>query len=263
MSENLNTQFVKMNVDQGIALVTIAHPPVNSLSPQVVRELDLIFRSVSENNQIRVLVLTGEGEKIFVAGADIKSMQAMNPTEAEQMARDGQRAFHQLETMHPVTICALNGLALGGGLELAMACDLRVCSDRAKLGQPEINLGIIPGFGGTQRLTRLVGASRAKEMILTGDPIDAAQALQWGLVNQVVPATETLAKAMELATKLAAKAPIALHYANKCINRASQMELEDGLKYEAASFGVIFGTQDKTEGITAFLDKRTATFKGH
>lgn len=260
MTENLNTRFVKLEVDQRVALITMDNAPVNALSPEVIRELDLIIQAVKDNSKIDVVVLTGNGDKAFVAGADIKAMKDFTPQEAEEMAKHGQMVFQHIQDMYKVVICAINGLALGGGLELAMACDIRICSSTAKLGQPEINLGIIPGFGGTQRLPRLIGVAQAKELLLTGDMIDAERAYDLGLVNHITAPQDVLKVAKEMANKIASKGSESLHYIQKCVDKGVDMPLEEGLALEATSFGVIFGTPDKTEGINAFLEKRAPQF---
>lgn len=258
----IKTEFVTLERRENVALVTIQHPPVNALSPQVVTELNTAFKAVEENPELRALVLTGAGPKIFVAGADIKAMAGMTPAQAEELAHNGQAALNRLESMPKLTICAMNGLALGGGLELAMACDLRLAAPHAKMGQPEINLGIIPGFGGTQRLPRIVGIGRAMEMLLTGDPIAAEQAERWGLVNAVLPAEELLDKALEMAAKAASKAPVATRLIQDAVYAGLEKSLHQGLRLEAEHFGKVFKTEDKDEGISAFLEKRAPVFKG-
>lgn len=245
-----------------VATVTIQHPPVNALSPAVVKELGQAFAELAANTEVGAVVLTGAGPKIFVAGADIKAMSEMDPAAAEQLARDGQAAIDQLASMPKLTICALNGLALGGGLELAMACDLRLAVDHAKVGQPEINLGIIPGFGGTQRLPRIVGVGRAMEMLISGDPISAAQAKAYGLVNEVYSAEELMPAAMKLAQKAAAQAPVAVKLIKAAVYEGLAGTLAVGLDHEAKAFHEVFTTEDKNEGIQAFLGKRAPSFKG-
>ncbi|PIQ25607.1 hypothetical protein COW36_21435 [bacterium (Candidatus Blackallbacteria) CG17_big_fil_post_rev_8_21_14_2_50_48_46] len=258
----LKQNYVKLEIQEKVALVTMDHPPVNSLSPAVVDELDEVLRYLETQDQVLFVVLTGAGPKIFVAGADIKAMAGMNPEQAEQLAETGQRALNRLEDMAKLTICAINGLALGGGLELAMACDLRICADHAKMGQPEINLGIIPGFGGTQRLPRIIGSARALEMLLSGDPIDAQTAYAWGLVNHVTSAEELLPKAMGLAKTVASKAPVASALIHSSVAEGLTKPLHQGLRLEVQNFHKVFASEDKTEGITAFVEKRAAVWKG-
>lgn len=258
----MELQFVTIEVNEGVALVTLNHPPVNALSPKVVDELEAAFKTIEADPQVRAVVLTGHGPKIFVAGADIKAMMGMNSAQAEELALTGQAALNRLQNMPKLSICAINGMALGGGLELAMACDIRLCAEHATLGQPEINLGIIPGFGGTQRLTRFVGIARAKEMLLTGDPINAQTALEWGLVNHVLPADQVLPKAMEIAHKVAAKAPVAQQLIHDAVERGIEMPLANALRVEADNFRKVFETEDKNEGIRAFVEKRAPQFQG-
>ena len=255
-------QFVQMEITDRVALVTINHPPVNSLSPQVISDLDTVLKSIEANDEIGAVVLTGAGPKIFVAGADIKAMSAMTPEQAEDLAHTGQATLNRLEDMPKLTICAINGLALGGGLELAMACDMRICAEHAKMGQPEINLGIIPGFGGTQRLPRIVGVGRAMQMLLSGDPIDAATANAWGLVNAVLPADQLLEAALKLAHTAASKAPVAVKLIQQAVYQGIDKPLQQGLHCEVQSFRKVFETEDKNEGIAAFLEKRSPDFKG-
>lgn len=258
----MELQYVKLERKERVALITIDHAPVNALSPQVVAELDQAFQTIENDPEVGAVVLTGAGPKIFVAGADIKAMSGMNADQAEDLAVTGQATLNRLEQMPKMTICAINGLALGGGLELAMACDLRLAASHAKMGQPEINLGIIPGFGGTQRLPRIIGVGRAMEMLLGGDPISAEQANAWGLVNAVYPAEELLDKALELAHKVAAKAPVATRLIQELVYQGLDGTLQQGLAAEAAAFKEVFQSEDKNEGIAAFIEKRAPQFKG-
>ncbi len=255
-------QYLDIQHSDRVATVTIQHPPVNALSPAVVTELGQAFKALAENADVGAVVLTGAGPKIFVAGADIKAMSQMDAAAAEQLARDGQAAIDQLASMPKLTICAMNGLALGGGLELAMACDLRLAAEHAKMGQPEINLGIIPGFGGTQRLPRIVGVGRAMEMLINGDPISASQAKTYGLVNEVYAADELLPAAMGMAKKAAAQAPVAVKLIKQAVYEGLSGTLAAGLDHEAKAFHEVFTTEDKSEGIAAFVEKRKAEFKG-
>jgi len=211
---------------------------------------------------VRVVVITGAGEKAFVAGADINELAEQTPASGRAHAIRGQQVFELLESLGKPTIAAINGYALGGGCELAMACTLRVAADSAKLGQPEINLGLIPGYGGTQRLARLIGAGPALELLLTGHQIGAQEALRLGLVNRVVPAAELTSEVGALAKVLAGKPPVAVRYIIDAVNNGLQMPIAEGLRYEATLFGLVASTEDMREGTRAFLEKRKAEFKG-
>lgn len=262
MPELSDLKYVQLETQGRVAIVTINHPPVNSLSPAVIAELDTVFKSIEPNPEIGALVLTGAGPKIFVAGADIKAMSSMTPAQAEELAHNGQSTLNRLEDMSKLSICAINGLALGGGLELAMACDMRICAEHAKMGQPEINLGIIPGFGGTQRLPRIIGMGRAMQMLISGDPIDAQSALAWGLVNSVHPGDQLLEVALKLAHQAAAKAPVAVKLIQQAVYQGIDKPLSQGLLCEIQSFRKVFETEDKNEGISAFIEKREPKFQG-
>lgn len=245
-----------------VGLLTINRPQVlNALNPQTLDELAAhVAGCVREG--VRCVVLTGAGERAFVAGADIAAMAKMSGVEARSFARRGQAVMRSLEDLPIPVIAAVNGFALGGGMELAMACDFIFAADAAKFGQPEINLGIIPGFGGTQRLARRVGAGLARQLIYSGDMIDAAEAMRLGVVNRVLPRAELMTETLRAATDLATKAPIAIQEAKAAINAGADMALEDGCRYEAEAFGVTFGTDDRREGMDAFLNKRKAAFAG-
>lgn len=247
-----------------IGIITINRPKaLNALSRATVAELDRAVQELDADDSVRAIILTGAGEKAFVAGADIGEFNALeSANEAAEYARGGQAVLDRIETLPKPVIAAINGYALGGGCELAMACDIRMAADTARLGQPEINLGIIPGYGGTQRLPRLVGKGMAKSLVLGGDPITAQEALRIGLVDVVVPAAELMQKAMELAERLAAKPPIALALAKRAINEGLEGTLTEGLAHEAALFGIVFDTEDRIEGVDAFLQKRKAEWKG-
>jgi enoyl-CoA hydratase len=247
----------------GVALVTINRPPkLNALSREVVSELDDAFTRIASDPAIRAAIITGAGEKAFVAGADINELAALSAHESRQLALRGQTAFRRLETCGKPTVAAVNGFALGGGLELAMACTVRFASDNAKLGQPEVKLGIIPGYGGTQRLPRLVGRGIALEMLLDGEPITAADALRIGLVNEVVPQAELIAFCRAWLTKVLANGPLAVGLVLEAVDVGVNCGLEEGLRFEAAAFGVSAATEDRVEGTRAFLEKRPAAFKG-
>ncbi|MBC7258100.1 MAG: enoyl-CoA hydratase/isomerase family protein [Chloroflexi bacterium] len=247
-----------------VGIITINRPKsLNALSRATVAELGAAIDELNADDAIRAIILTGAGEKAFVAGADIGEFNSLRSAEeAAAYARAGQAVLNRIERLPKPVIAAINGYALGGGCELAMACDIRIAADTARLGQPEINLGIIPGYGGTQRLTRLVGKGMAKLLVLSGDPISAQEAQRIGLVDVVVPAAELMPKAMELAEKLASKAPVALRLCKQAINEGAEGTLASGLDHEAALFGVVFDTEDRVEGVSAFLEKRKAAWKG-
>jgi enoyl-CoA hydratase len=249
--------------DQAVATVTINRPKVlNALNTQTLDELRRAMLDLQHDEQVRVIVVTGSGEKAFVAGADINELAALSATSARDHGLAGQHVFDLIENLGKPGIAAINGYALGGGCELAMACTLRLAADTAKLGQPEINLGIIPGFAGTQRLARLVGKGKAMEMILTGAPISAADAERIGLVNRVVAASDLMAEAQKLAAHLAAQAPVAIRYIIAAINKGLEMPFAEGAVFEATLFGLVGATEDWREGTKAFLEKRKAEFKG-
>ena len=246
-----------------IVTLTIARPEkLNALSAQTLDELDAAFESFEKNSAIGAVIITGAGPKSFVAGADIEQLAKASPLAAREIAHHGQRVFRRIETCGKPVIAAINGFALGGGLELAMACTLRVASSSAKLGQPEVKLGIIPGFGGTQRLPMLVGRGRAMEMLLTGDPISADEAYRIGLVNHVVAPDQLLATAHEIAAKMLANAPAALSLTMEAVDVGLACGLDQGLQFEATAFAVSAATEDKREGTQAFLEKRKPNFSG-
>jgi enoyl-CoA hydratase len=249
--------------DAGIALITINRPEkLNALSGAVIGELAEAFAQVAGRPEIRAAILTGAGEKAFVAGADISELAALTPYETRTLGLRGQSVFRGLETCGKPSVAAVNGFALGGGLELAMACTVRFASENAKLGQPEVKLGIIPGYGGTQRLPRLVGRGRALELLLSGDPIPAAEAYRIGLVNAVVPQAELLEYSRAWLAKVLANGPLALGLVMDAVDTGLSSGLEEGLRFEAAAFGVSAATDDRREGTRAFLEKRRAVFTG-
>jgi enoyl-CoA hydratase len=249
--------------ESGIALITINRPEkLNALSSAVIAELGEAFSRVKNDAVIRAAIVTGAGEKAFVAGADIAELAALTPYEARVFSQRGQKVFRALETCGKPSVAAVNGFALGGGLELAMSCTVRFASDNAKLGQPEVKLGIIPGYGGTQRLPRLVGRGRALEMLLAGDPISAAEAHRIGLVNAVTPQAELLEYSRAWLTKVLANGPLALGLVMQAVDAGLGCTLDEGLQFEAAAFGVSAATEDRTEGTRAFLEKRRAAFTG-
>ena len=250
---------VIMEVNDEIALVTINRPKsLNALNSETLAELDQCFDEISTRKDIKVLILTGSGQKAFVAGADISEMVNATPAEGRQMGMLAKQAFLKLETMPQVTIAAVNGYALGGGCEISMACDIRIASDNARFGQPETGLGILPGFGGTQRLARLIGKGRAKELIFTCDQIDAQEAYRIGLANKVVPQDELIDTCKKMAAKIISKGSYAISLAKEAINTGMDTDLSSGLTLEADLFVLSFSTHDKTEGMTAFLEKRKA-----
>ena len=249
--------------ENGIAVVTINRPQVlNALNIATLEELRRAIAELKDDGAVRAVILTGAGEKAFVAGADISELANLSPAAMNEHARRGQQAFDAIEHLGKPVIAAINGFALGGGCELAMACTLRIAAEGARLGQPEINLGLLPGFAGTQRLPRLVGKGRALEMLLTGRHITADEALRTGLVNRVVPAASLLTEARALATELAVKAPIAIRYILEAVNRGADGPAAAGQVLEATLFGLIASTSDMREGTRAFLEKRKPTFTG-
>jgi enoyl-CoA hydratase len=249
--------------DGAVATVTINRPKVlNALNAPTMEELAAAMMELGADESVRVIVLTGAGEKSFVAGADINELAVQTPVGGRDHAQRGQRVLDAIEQLGKPVIAAINGFALGGGCELAMACTLRIAADTAKLGQPEINLGLIPGYAGTQRLTRLVGRGVALEILLTGDPISAAEAHRIGLVNRVVPAADLMAEARKLAQALALKAPVAARFIIDAVNRGADLPLAHAQVYETTLFGLVSTTDDMREGTRAFLEKRKPEFKG-
>lgn len=246
----------------GVRTLTIDRPArLNALDRQALQALDDAFAGAAADASVRVVVLTGAGPRAFVAGADIAEMNQLDPIAAREFSLLGQRLMRRIERMSKPVIAAVNGFALGGGLELAMACHLRIAADSARMGQPEINLGLIPGFGGTQRLLRLCGRAAALELCLLGAPVDAARALQLGLVNQVVPAAELEAHVGALATRLAGAAPLALRGILDAVVVGGECAIEEGLQFETAQFALLFATDDMREGTSAFLEKRAPQFR--
>jgi len=260
MPEFQNIRFEKKNQ---IAYVTVDRPKVlNALNMATMQELKQAFASIKEDSGVRVAILTGAGEKAFVAGADIGELSQHTPVSAKEYTHQGQAIIDAIEDLGKPVIACINGFALGGGCELAMACTMRIASENAKLGQPEVKLGLIPGYGGTQRLPRLVGKGIAMQLVLSGEMISAQEAHRIGLVNEVVPAAELIPRAEAIAAKIIANAPLAIQYAMEAVNRGLDLPLADGLFLEATLFGVCCATEDKNEGTKAFLEKRPAQFKG-
>ena len=248
----------------GIAYVTINRPKVlNALNMATVEELRAVFHDIKTDEAIRVAILTGAGEKAFVAGADINELAQQDAVNGKKYAHRGQNVLNLIENLGKPVIACINGFALGGGCELALACTMRLASDNAKLGQPEVKLGIIPGYGGTQRLPRLVGKGLAMQMMLAGEMITAQEAHRIGLVNEVTSAAELIPRAEAIAAKFIANAPLAVQYAIEAVNKGMEMTLAEGLFLEATLFGLCCATEDKKEGTTAFLEKRPAAFKGN
>jgi enoyl-CoA hydratase len=250
--------------DRGsIRLITVNRPEkLNALDVATLDALHAAFADAQADANVRAIVLTGAGPKAFVAGADIAGMAALTPVQGRDFSLRGQRMMRAVETMSKPVIAMINGFALGGGLELAMCCHLRIASDAAKIGQPEINLGLIPGFGGTQRLLRLAGRAATLELCLLGAPIDAVRAQQLGIVNRVVPAAELEAETMKLAGQLAGAAPLALRGILDCVNSGGECAIEEGLAFESTQFGLMFATDDMREGTAAFLERRKPAFSG-
>jgi enoyl-CoA hydratase len=253
-----------VETDAGVAIVTLNRPKVlNALNTQTLDELRRTILALKHDAAVRVVILTGAGEKSFVAGADINELAVQSPTSGREHAIRGQHVLDLVEQLGKPVIAAINGYALGGGCELAMACTIRIAADTARLGQPEINLGLIPGYAGTQRLARIVGKGRALELLLTGEQISAEEALRLGLVNRVVPAAELMTEAKKLAAALAAKAPIAIRYILEAVNKGLEMPLSQAQTFEATLFGLVASTDDMREGTAAFLEKRKPAFKGN
>jgi len=250
--------------DRGaVRLIAVNRPDkLNALNAATLDALHAAFTQAANDPKVRAIVLTGSGPKAFVAGADIAEMAGLTPVQGRDFSLRGQRMMRAIETMPKPVVAMINGFALGGGLELAMCCHLRIASDAAKVGQPEINLGLIPGFGGTQRLLRLAGRAATLELCLLGAPIDATRAHQLGIVNRVVPAADLEAETMKLAEQLAAAAPLALRGILDCVNSGGECAIEEGLAFESSQFGLMFATDDMREGATAFLERRKPAFNG-
>jgi enoyl-CoA hydratase len=259
----VTSKLVIYEKSEGIATITLNRPEtLNAFSKEVVKEVLQALEDVKDDESVRVVVLTGAGEKAFSAGADIKTMIGMNALKARELSLMGENLCLALENLEKPVIAALNGYALGGGLEVAMACDLRIASENARMGQTEINIGLIPGWGGTQRLTRLVGRTKAKELVFTGRMIDAKTAEQLGIVNMVAPADKFKETVRQFALDLASKAPVAIKVAKALINNGADISLDSALALEREGFGVVASTEDLQEGVRAFTEKRKPAFKG-
>lgn len=255
-------EVIQVIKENGVATITLNRPPINPLNSQVFKELSQAVDELQSDASVKVVIITGAGNKAFAAGADITEMANLTPVEVYNFSQVSRFAFEKLENLGKPVIAAINGLALGGGCELALCCDFRMAADTAKFGQPEINLGIIPGAGGTQRLPRLIGVAKAKELIFLGDIFDASVALSLGLVNKVVPADSLLEEAQKLALKLASKPSVAMSMAKSAINTGINLDISSALTLEVQCFVTAFASDDRKEGIGAFMEKRRPSFTG-
>lgn len=252
-----------IEITDGVAILTVNRPKsLNALNSEVVTELGCALHGFEQDTAVKVVIVTGAGEKAFVAGGDIKEMTVLNSSQAHALAHNGQQVVLSIKRMKKPVIAAVNGFALGGGLELALACDFIYASDNAMFGLPEVTLGVIPGFGGTQNLARLIGTNKTNELIFTGKKITAQKACTWGIVNEVFPASELIAKSMEAAEAISKNGLMAVGYAKDAVANGLSMTREDGFRYEATLFALLFATEDQKEGMNAFAEKRRADFKG-
>ena len=259
----MEKEFVRCQIEEGIAVVAIDNQPaLNALSGPVLNQLDQTFTALAKNREVKGVIITGGGEKSFVAGADISEFLKVTGDTAVEFMTRGQRIFNKIEAFDRPVIAAVNGFALGGGNEIALCCDIRIAAENAIFGQPEVNLGIIPGYGGTQRLPRLIGPGKAKEVIFADERINAQEALRIGLVDRIVPKGQAVEEARKLLKKIMTKGPLAIKMAKKAISEGLKMSLREGLDLEAECNGVCFSSGDKDEGAKAFLEKRPANFKG-
>src|SRR5215831_511985 len=259
----MNLENIRFEKKNAIAYVTVDRPKVlNALNMATMEELRAAFHDIKNDASVRVVILSGAGEKAFIAGADIGELAQHDAVSGKEYTHRGQSVLNLIENLGKPVIACINGFALGGGCEIAMACTMRLASENAKLGQPEVKLGIIPGYGGTQRLSRLVGKGIAMQLVLTGEMISAQEAHRIGLVNEVTAPAELLSRAEAIAQKIIANAPLAIQYAMEAVNHGLELSLAEGLYLEATLFGVCCATEDKTEGTKAFLEKRPAQFKG-
>jgi len=256
-------KYIIYEKSEGIATITLNRPEaLNAFSKEVADEVLLALEDARTDENVRVVILTGAGEKAFSTGADIKAMKGMNALKARELSLMGEKLCNAFEDLEKPVIAAINGYALGGGLEVAMACDFRIASENARMGQTEINIGLIPGWGGTQRLTRLIGKTKAKELVFTGRMIDAKTAEQLGILNMVVPVDKFRETVRQFAAELTSKAPVALKVAKSVINKGSEISLDAAISLEREGFGVAASTEDLQEGVSAFIEKRKPTFKG-
>ncbi len=263
MAESKRYEFIEINREMGVAWITLNRPHrLNSFTPEMLAEFSSALDEVEADKETRCVVITGAGDKAFSAGADVTSFTGITPATAVDAMIKGQEVFARLERLSKPVIAAINGYALGGGMELSLACDFRLASENAELGQTEMRLGLLPGWGGTQRLVRLVGLAKAKELIMIGERITAEQAREIGLLHKVVPKDKLREETTSLARKLAEGPPVALKLAKYALNYGTQVPLDVGLKLEAAAFGVVISTKDVSEGISAFMSKRKPEFKG-
>lgn len=258
----MGKSLVDLTQKDGIGIITIDHPPVNALNKQVLQELSQVIEALEKREDFLVLILTGAGEKAFVGGADIREFLELTQEEGEEMVSIGQGIFSRIEALSFPVLAAINGFALGGGCELALSCDIRVMADTARLGLPEVNLGLIPGYGGTQRLSRLIPVGKAKELIYTGEMIGAKEALHLGLVEKVVPSLDLMEVVKEMAKRILGRGPLAVMGAKKAINMGLELSLVEGLEVEKRLFAELCATEDMKEGAYAFLEKRAPLFKG-
>lgn len=256
------SELVKVEKDGRLVQVTLNHPPVNALNSKLMEALEKCFDDLSADDTIGAVVLTGAGEKAFVAGADISEFTTLSSENGEQLSRKGQLIFQKIEDFPAPVIAAVNGFALGGGLELALCCDIRVMAENAKVGLPEVTLAIFPGYGGTQRLPRTIAPGKAKELIYTGDMIEAAEAYRIGLADHLVPVGKALEEARKIAERIMKRGPIAVRLAKEAVNRGLGQPISEGYKTEARLFGQLCDTEDQKEGAAAFLEKRAPLYKG-
>lgn len=259
----MNYRNFLLKKEEGIGLITINRPKnLNALDRMTVEELSSIIDQITADYEIKVIILTGAGDKAFIAGGDISFMKNLNPIEAREFAIFGQGILRKLESLHKPIIAAINGFCLGGGCEVAMACDFCIASSKAKFGQPEVSLGVTAGFGGTQRLPRLIGMNKARQLLYTGDIIDAEEAMRIGLVNAVVPPDELMKHVFDIAKRIIARGQTAVRFTKTAINNGIQTDIDRAMTIEADIFGLCFSTADQTEGMNAFIEKRTPEFTG-
>jgi len=258
----MHSEVIKLEKQPNFALITLNRPPFNPLNSQVFSDLEKAIGEIESDSSVKAVIITGSGEKAFAAGADVKEIASNSPLEQHEFLKLILSVLNKLESLDKPTIAAVNGLALGGGCELALACDFRVAAENAKFGLPELNIGVIPGGGGTQRLPRLIGVARAKEMLFLGEAIDAVAAEKYGLVNKVVPKEQLLDSAIELANKLTSKPTVAMKVLKRVVNMGQNVDLASALELEIKSFMVAFCTEDRAEGMKAMLEKRKPNFTG-